>query len=98
MVDSNEIEELHCMCQEEVVANWRVVKVTVDYKACFSNGVCVGIAPEVFKMSDDDALVVAAAVHNPPPMFPRISLPHSASRPAPRRREASGYKVPTTTL
>ena len=62
-MDSNEIEELHCMCQEEVVANWRVVKVTVDYKACFPNGVCVGIAPEVFKMSDDDALVVAAAVY-----------------------------------
>ena len=70
-MDSNEIEELHCMCQEEVVANWRVVKVTVDYKACFSNGVCVGIAPEVFKMSDDDALVVLQQ-HPPAALCERV--------------------------
>ncbi len=34
------------------------MNVTVDYDKCCSNGVCVGIAPEVFEMSDDDDLVI----------------------------------------
>ena len=34
------------------------MKIIVDYDKCCSNGVCVGIAPEVFALSDDDDLVV----------------------------------------
>ena len=32
------------------------MKVTVDYDLCESNAVCMGIAPEVFEVRDDDFL------------------------------------------
>jgi len=33
-------------------------KVVVDYDRCESNAVCMGIAPEVFEVRDDDFLYV----------------------------------------
>ncbi|NAS24613.1 ferredoxin [Herbidospora sp. NEAU-GS84] len=33
-------------------------KVIVDYLVCEANGVCVGLAPEVFDLDDDDNLHV----------------------------------------
>ena len=32
------------------------MKVIIDYDLCESNGVCMGIAPEVFEVRDDDNL------------------------------------------
>ena len=32
------------------------MKVNVDYDACEANAVCMGIAPEVFEVDDDDNL------------------------------------------
>ncbi|HET8993915.1 MAG TPA: ferredoxin, partial [Rhodococcus sp. (in: high G+C Gram-positive bacteria)] len=32
--------------------------VEVDFDRCEANGVCVGIAPEVFDLNDDDELIV----------------------------------------
>jgi ferredoxin len=32
------------------------VKVVVDYDLCESNAVCMGVAPEVFEVRDDDNL------------------------------------------
>jgi ferredoxin len=32
------------------------VKVVVDYDLCESNAICMGIAPEVFEVRDDDNL------------------------------------------
>lgn len=34
------------------------MKVIVDYDLCESNAVCMGIAPEVFEVRDDDLLYV----------------------------------------
>jgi ferredoxin len=31
-------------------------QITVDYDQCEANGVCVGVAPEVFELDDDDNL------------------------------------------
>lgn len=33
-------------------------QVAVDYDLCEANGICVGIAPEVFDLDDDDNLHV----------------------------------------
>lgn len=33
-----------------------VGQVAVDYDLCEANGICVGIAPEVFDLDDDDNL------------------------------------------
>lgn len=33
-------------------------KVEVDFGLCESNGVCMGIIPEVFQLGDDDMLTV----------------------------------------
>ncbi len=40
------------------------MKVTVDYDLCESNAVCMGIAPEVFEVRDDDMLYILQ--ENPP--------------------------------
>lgn len=40
------------------------MKVTVDYDLCESNAVCMGIAPEVFEVRDDDLLYILQ--ENPP--------------------------------
>ncbi|MDX6284584.1 MAG: ferredoxin [Frankiales bacterium] len=34
------------------------MKVIVDYDACEANAVCMGIAPEVFEVRDDDNLYI----------------------------------------
>ncbi|MDM7490419.1 ferredoxin [Rhodococcus indonesiensis] len=34
------------------------MEVKVDFDRCEANGVCVGIAPEVFDLNDDDELIV----------------------------------------
>jgi ferredoxin len=33
-------------------------KIDVDWELCESNGVCMGIIPEVFRLEDDDTLTV----------------------------------------
>lgn len=35
------------------------MRVVVDLNACEANGVCTGLAPEVFELIDDDRLVVS---------------------------------------
>ena len=42
------------MAEERVMA-WKVV---VDFDVCESNAICMGIAPEVFEVRDDDFLYV----------------------------------------
>jgi ferredoxin len=34
------------------------MRIEVDYGLCESNGVCMGIIPEVFELGDDDNLTV----------------------------------------
>jgi ferredoxin len=34
------------------------MKVEVDWDLCESNGVCMGIIPEVFELGDDDMLTI----------------------------------------
>ncbi|MEE2032707.1 ferredoxin [Rhodococcus chondri] len=36
--------------------------VKVDFDRCEANGVCVGIAPDVFELNDDDELIVTHPV------------------------------------
>jgi ferredoxin len=40
------------------------MRVVVDFDACESNAVCMGVAPEVFEVRDDDFLYVLQ--ENPP--------------------------------
>lgn len=40
------------------------MKVSVDYDLCESNAICMGIAPEVFEVRDDDILYIID--ENPP--------------------------------
>jgi ferredoxin len=40
------------------------MRVVVDFDSCESNAVCMGIAPEVFEVRDDDFLYVLQ--ENPP--------------------------------
>jgi ferredoxin len=40
---------------EESVMAWKVV---VDFDVCESNAICMGIAPEVFEVRDDDFLYI----------------------------------------
>jgi ferredoxin len=40
------------------------MKVTVDFDLCESNAICMGIAPEVFEVRDDDFLYILD--ENPP--------------------------------
>ncbi|MFE3618116.1 ferredoxin, partial [Streptomyces anulatus] len=39
---------------------WKEVlmKIIVDFDRCEANGVCVGIAPDMFELDDDDQLTV----------------------------------------
>lgn len=41
------------------------MKVTVDPLVCEANGVCMGLAPEVFEVDDDDRLHIL--LPDPPP-------------------------------
>ncbi|NNH73551.1 ferredoxin [Nocardia uniformis] len=36
------------------------MKVTVDLDQCEANGICVGIAPDVFDLDDEDILHITA--------------------------------------
>ena len=46
-------------------------KVVVDFDVCESNAVCMGIAPEVFEVRDDDFLYILN--ENPPDeLRPRV--------------------------
>jgi ferredoxin len=36
------------------------MKVIVDFDLCDSNGVCCGVAPEVFELDDENFLVIKA--------------------------------------
>jgi len=47
------------------------VKVVVDYDECASNGVCMGIVPEVFEVRDDGYLYVLAG-HPPAALRERL--------------------------
>jgi ferredoxin len=47
------------------------MRVVVSSMLCESNGVCVGIAPEVFELGDDDLLQV---VDEHPPASLRVKL------------------------
>lgn len=38
------------------------MKIVPDYDACEANGVCEGIAPEVFQLDDDDNLNIVGDV------------------------------------
>lgn len=40
------------------------MRVVVDYDLCESNAICMGIAPEVFEVRDDDLLYILD--ENPP--------------------------------
>lgn len=35
------------------------MKLSVDYDLCESNALCVGLAPRIFDLDDDDNLVIA---------------------------------------
>jgi ferredoxin len=48
------------------------VKVKVDYDACEANAVCMGIAPEVFEVRDDDNLYVLIEGDIPPDLQERV--------------------------
>lgn len=36
------------------------MRIKADFDLCESNGVCVGMAPDVFDLDDDDNLVILA--------------------------------------
>ncbi|MBV7702261.1 ferredoxin [Nocardia nova] len=37
------------------------MKVSVDFDQCEANGICVGIAPDVFELDDEDQLHILTA-------------------------------------
>ena len=47
------------------------MKVVVDFDLCESNAVCMGIAPEVFEVRDDDFLYVLQ--EEPPPELHEVA-------------------------
>jgi ferredoxin len=47
------------------------MKVVVDFDRCESNAVCMGIAPEVFEVRDDDFLYVLQE-HPPEELRPKM--------------------------
>jgi ferredoxin len=49
------------------------VRVTVDPTACEANGVCAGIAPEVFELDDEDVLEILQP-EPPPELRERVRL------------------------
>ena len=42
------------------------MEVKVDFDRCEANGVCVGIAPDVFDIDDDENLIVTQPVGDDP--------------------------------
>lgn len=47
------------------------MRVSVDYDLCESNAVCMGIAPEVFEVRDDDLLYILQE-EPPAELFERV--------------------------
>lgn len=47
------------------------MRVVVDFDLCESNAVCMGIAPEVFEVRDDDFLYILNE-HPPPELHDRV--------------------------
>ena len=41
------------------------MKIVVDYDLCEANAVCMGVAPEIFRVEEDDTLTVL--MENPTP-------------------------------
>ena len=52
------------------------MRVVVDYGLCESNALCMGLAPEVFQVRDDDLLYV---VHEEPPESMREAVTAAAA-------------------
>ncbi len=61
-------------CEEPRGPDMRVV---VDYDLCESNAICMGIAPEVFEVRDDDFLYV---LNETPPEELRAKVEESVQR------------------
>lgn len=57
------------------------MKVEVDYEACESNAVCMGLVPEVFEVTDDDVLVL----HSTDPPSELLAQVLEAVRQCPRQ-------------
>lgn len=53
------------------------MKVVVDFDLCESNAVCMGIAPEVFEVRDDDFLYV---LNDEPPAELQATVREAADR------------------
>ena len=53
------------------------MKVVVDYDVCESNAICMGLAPEVFEVRDDDFLYV---LQDEPPEELRAKVEEAARR------------------
>ncbi len=53
------------------------MRVVVDYDLCESNAICMGIAPEVFEVRDDDFLYV---LNETPPESMREKLEEAVQR------------------
>ena len=53
------------------------MRVVVDYDLCESNAVCMGIAPDIFEVRDDDFLYV---LQENPPESSRAKLEESVQR------------------
>ncbi|MCP3854070.1 MAG: ferredoxin [Actinomycetia bacterium] len=53
------------------------MKIVVDYDLCESNAVCMGVAPEVFEVRDDDLLYV---LNENPPEDMRAKMVEAADR------------------
>ncbi len=64
------------------------MRVEVDFGLCESNAVCVGIAPEVFDLGDDDILAVA---HNELSAELRPPQVEDAARQCPRQAIAVSW-------
>ena len=53
------------------------MKIVVDYDKCTSNAVCMGIAPEVFEVRDDNFLYI---LDETPPESMRAKIEESIQR------------------
>ena len=58
------MEHTLCPPRHAVATRRPVVRVVVDFDVCESNAICMGLAPEVFEVREDDFLYVLQ--ENPP--------------------------------
>ena len=63
------------------------MRVAVDRDRCEANGVCAGLAPEVFDLDDEDYLHILSAE------VPRPWPARSAARSSPARNRPSAWRV-----